>query len=291
MNIDRHLAEVMTAYDVVAAIFDDAFRNEQETEAHAKWLLELTECLGVQIVLDAGTGTGEQAIRLWKSGRFKSILANDQNNTMLSKLRAKLITLNVQFKEGNINSIPLPSFGVTCHDWPILDQGLPKGTLDLIFCLGHSFYHLLTSERFLAALSCWNRLLVPGGYILIDMNAGQAETAKLIRADSFEVSPWHWNTKELIGRSGKLYLKTSAKATLPLQATPLGYWEQVMYIIAELTQDRHIERVSHLTTGGAILDKTVISDMAAKTGFNAEDLPLGSPTLHTPSVDILLRKQ
>lgn len=41
MVADKYIAEVMAAYDVVAEIFDDAYKDEKETEDHAQWLISV----------------------------------------------------------------------------------------------------------------------------------------------------------------------------------------------------------------------------------------------------------
>jgi ubiquinone/menaquinone biosynthesis C-methylase UbiE len=75
--------EVITAYAAVADVFDEVFRSKEDAEKHAAWLIGELGRLGARRVLDAGAGTGEQAIRLRQSGRFEVVVANDISAEML----------------------------------------------------------------------------------------------------------------------------------------------------------------------------------------------------------------
>jgi ubiquinone/menaquinone biosynthesis C-methylase UbiE len=309
--------EVMTAYDVLAGVYDDICRAEAESRIHATWLIETLHDLGAKTVLDAAAGTGEQAIHLWRSGEFSVVIANDLNGSMLERCKAKLPGAGIAYRIGWPADASTPLFGVTQQDWTSLDRDLPTGSFDAVLCLGHAFFHLLTTERFLDALRCWNRMLRPGGYVLLDYHAEFAEKARQIRAGSFIPSPWAWKVSEITGRSGRRYLRARGSEDRALPQSPLGWRTWQTWLMSELTPGRHatellpllggdttpdeqkvreMMRVSGFTdirtlsTGGAMLDAEAVRELAQATGFASMDVREPAPHMASPSHDALLRK-
>jgi len=291
MSKDENLInEVMGVYDVVAEIFDDVFRNEEESKRHGQWLNDVLKDLNVKKVIDAGAGTGEQAIQLWQSGNFDVVVANDLNLAMLNCCRDKLTERGIHFQEGWPAVADLSFLAVTQSDWAELDTKLPEGSFDAIVCLGIAFYHLLTEERFIAALNCWNRLLRPGGYVIIDTPCEHEEIGGQIRSGVFTPAPWNWSASEWCGRSGIRYTHVHGMEFTPLTSSPLGWRTFNTFIVAELTPERRADKLWTFSSGGAILDKKTMKDLSHKSNFMLSDMPKSSPCLYEQVQDFLLQK-
>jgi broad specificity phosphatase PhoE/SAM-dependent methyltransferase len=284
------VSEVMGVYDVVAEIFDDVFRNEEESKKHGQWLNGLLKELGVKRVLDAGAGTGEQAIQLWRSGQFEVVIANDLNAAMLDCCKKKLSGAGIDFTEGwPADTLP-PFLGVTQSDWAMLDMKLPEQSFDAIVCLGIAFYHLLTKERFIAALNCWNRLLRPGGYVLFDSTGEHEDVGRRIREGIYKPESWEWTVSELEGRSGKRYAHVHGNECIELKDAPLGWRTFNTFVIAELTPERMASKLRTASSGAAVLDKKAVEELAGLANFKLIELSKPSPFLYVQAQDFLFQK-
>lgn len=288
---DKFIFEVMGMYNIASEIFDEIFRDEEESREHSHWLSLIMEELGAKRIMDAAAGTGEQAIGLWETGAFDIIIANDLNNKMISRLKEKLKNAKIHYRDGWTEDTPLPFFGVIQSDWPKLRNVLPHVLFDVVFCLGIAFYHLMIKERFIETLLCWREILRPGGYVLVDIPANHIEIAKKIREGTYVSSPRAWEANEVEGRSGGKYIITGATQIVPLADSPIGFRSLATYIINQLSFESKMNRENwSLTSGGAILDPQAIAELAEATGFRIIDLPVQSPQLFEKTKEFLLQR-
>lgn len=104
-------------------------------------------------ILDAGCGTGFHTIVFSSLG--KEVVGIDNSGEMIHRARqnARKFNLSIKFTEADFLSIPA-------------QQEKP---FDAVYCLGNSFVHLLTVEQQELALRHFKQILVPGGYIFLQL--------------------------------------------------------------------------------------------------------------------------
>jgi len=174
------LDEVMQAYTAIADVYDDVFRVAEQTAANAAQTASILKRLGARDIVDAACGTGADTLLLWGTGDLDLLVANDLNDAMLGRMRERLHHSGTPFTEGW--SRDSKGLAVTQMESTCLDQHLPPERFDAVLCTGIGFYHLLTTERFVAALRSWAKLLRPGGAVVLDWMDQDPECAEIRRA-------------------------------------------------------------------------------------------------------------
>jgi ubiquinone/menaquinone biosynthesis C-methylase UbiE len=112
-------------------------------------------------VLDVGAGTGFLTEGAAKIAR--KVIALDFSEAMMSEARAKLGGMNVEFKIGNVEQIPLPD-----------------ASMDAV--IGNMVLHHCSSPE--AAVGQMSRVLVPGGrLVLSDLQEHSYESLRKEHAD------------------------------------------------------------------------------------------------------------
>lgn len=285
---DSHNNEVLSAYYGVADVFDDIFRNYTEADAHAAWLVELLQRHGAKRIIDVAAGTGEQSVRLWQSGIFDGLIANDVNGAMLGRLREKFHWNKIPFIDGFSSASDSSQVILTKMEWSEIASELPTSSFDAITCLGHSFFHLVATEKFTQVLTAWKNLLRPGGIILLDFYNDDATTLQM-RNGTFKPKPWEWCIDGNVqGRSGRKYVQTYGYEYRSCPEAPLGWRTWNTWIVAELTGERVATNLRTLSTGGAVLDLKAIEDIAVSAGFKIGSLSKPSPRLYVNVHDVVL---
>ncbi|MGA2537738.1 MAG: metalloregulator ArsR/SmtB family transcription factor [Terracidiphilus sp.] len=132
-----------------------------------KSMAEALLCLMPPLVIaDLGAGEGSSALLL--SQRAERVIAVDTSAKMLEVAREQALRrgiTNVEYRLGDMEEVPIES-----------------GSVDLVF-FSQSLHHALHPER---ALSEANRILVPGGRILIlDLVKHRFEEARELYADEW----------------------------------------------------------------------------------------------------------
>lgn len=125
-------------------------------------------------ILDLCCGHGRHTLELSRRG-FSHVEGLDRSRALIRRARrsARSESLTVRFREGDARRLRYPD-----------------ASLDVILLLGNSFGYFETVEDDLRVLREMERVLVPGGRILIDVTDGE-----YVR-ESFEPRSWEWIDKQ-----------------------------------------------------------------------------------------------
>jgi SAM-dependent methyltransferase len=178
------------ADDELAALYDLSFGDSDYDIA----MYENFARRGDTPSLELGIGTGRVALRLARAGL--DIVGIDASRAMLARLRSALdgdpaLSKRVRFVEADMREFALGE------------------RFDLVFCVGNTFQHLLTTSDQIAALRCAAAHLTPGGVFVakidspaaIDWNAGDAS----LKLEARSVDPG----------SGETLMRFSARRPIP----------------------------------------------------------------------------
>jgi SAM-dependent methyltransferase len=154
-------------YDQIASSYHLFFRDLSESmEQEGRWLSDILEPAGVRTVLDAGCGTGRQAIPLAERGF--TVAAADPSRPMLDIARDEAAhrSLSVEFVESTFADLP----------------ARVSRTFDAVISMGNSLCNLQSADAVAVALAALRDCCAAGGICIVgikDFDRIRAERRRL----------------------------------------------------------------------------------------------------------------
>ncbi len=161
---------MMSFYGAIVKAYDEIFPLNK---TQADLIENLLGNLSGKRILDCGCGTGNLAIELGRRSAF--VEAFDLDKDMLQKAEEKCPqAINVKFREGNLETI---------------DKDYSESTFDLVCCIGNTLAHLDDLGSVSSFLRQAEKLLKPGGHILIQIvNYDRVQSKHIVQLPTIESS-------------------------------------------------------------------------------------------------------
>lgn len=167
------LSETHAAYEAFGEYYDLMYAAQGRKSGTyrpevASAFADLMQSKGCLEVLDCACGTGDPIIGVALQGKIK-ITASDRSDRMLSRC-----ILN-GYEEGLLEcqDATVPASGsnleIVKSCWQDLPASFDRNRFDMVVCVGHGFFHLISRENMVSALRSMAEVVKPGGYVVFDV--------------------------------------------------------------------------------------------------------------------------
>jgi len=148
---NKNMTDFQEFYQSISDVYDDMTGDSGRWEREQEFLSGMLSEYRWQRVLDAGCGTGGEAIALAKLGA--GVIGVDGTWDLLEIAQQKAETAGVKVEW-------------FLDDIRVLKNPAVAG-FDAVFCRGNTLPHLLTIDDLKAALRSFKRVVRPGGYLVL----------------------------------------------------------------------------------------------------------------------------
>ena len=138
-------------YDSFANSYDVMTFDQGRWDTERPFLSSLLKGFGWRKILDAGCGTGGEAIALVRLGAHMTGVDATWSLLEIARQKAQDANVEIEWFHDDIR--------VLKH--PVLRM------FDAVFCRGNTLPHLLTTEDLKATLTTFNRVIRPGGHLVL----------------------------------------------------------------------------------------------------------------------------
>lgn len=145
------MADFQEFYQSISDVYDDMTGDNSRWEKEQSFLSEILSEFKWQKILDAGCGTGGEAIALAKLGA--QVVGVDGAWSLLE----------IAQRKANSAGVAVEWF---LDDIRVLKNPALRG-FDAVFCRGNTLPHLLSVDDLKAALRSFQRVVHPGGYLVL----------------------------------------------------------------------------------------------------------------------------
>ena len=127
---------------------------------------------GSKNILDCACGTGDPiigvALKLSADrGEPVRITACDASEKMIYKCNNNAIVEGLAVNGTEYSASP--SIQIVQSRWEELPEKFGSKRFDMVLCVGHGFFHLISREKMMSALRSMTEVLKPGGYVVFDV--------------------------------------------------------------------------------------------------------------------------
>ncbi|MFH1700008.1 MAG: class I SAM-dependent methyltransferase [Candidatus Zixiibacteriota bacterium] len=206
----------MTDFADIAPFYDKMTGYANRLIGDFGTIKHLVKKFSIKNALDAGCGSGVHSIILSKIG--VDTIGLDSSKQMLDIARANALKegVKIQFEKGFFESMP--------NEW--------TGKFDSVFCLANSLVGAETDKRLSQAMKSFNRVLRPGGKIIIQLvnilkyrkennriiKVSSVENLTFVRFFDFEKGSTRLNVLIIENDTGQIKHKLISQPILPISA-------------------------------------------------------------------------
>ncbi len=177
VDLDSLIKDTHAAYNVFGKYYDLMYAAQGRKAGIyrpdvADAFTDVISSTGSKFILDCACGTGDPiigvALKLFASqSEHMRIIASDASDEMIVKCKNNAIEEGLGEKHSdNFESLSLE---ITRSCWEELPEKFGSNRFDMVMCVGHGFFHLISREKMISALRSMTEVLKPGGYVVFDV--------------------------------------------------------------------------------------------------------------------------
>lgn len=177
VDLDSLINETHAAYEEFGEYYDLMYAAQGRKAGVyrpdlAEAFTDLISSRGGEIILDCACGTGDPiigvALKLLSAQSEQiRITACDASEQMILKCKNNALEEGLGVKHSDHFESSL--LEITRSRWEELPEKFGSDKFDMVMCVGHGFFHLISREKMISALISMTQVLKPGGYLVFDV--------------------------------------------------------------------------------------------------------------------------